>query len=59
MASRFLLDEVARLESFPLLESLLTLSAGYSVTVHTFWQDLAQLKSCYPDSWKKSSTTAA
>lgn len=48
----FLLDEVAQLESFPLLETLLTLSAGYSVTAHTFWQDLAQLKSCYPDSWK-------
>ncbi len=48
----FLLDEVAQLESFPLLESLLTLAGGYSVWVHAFWQDLAQLKTCYPDSWK-------
>lgn len=48
----FLLDEVAQLESFPLLEQLMTLAAGYSVWVHTFWQDLAQLKTCYPDSWK-------
>ena len=48
----FILDEVAQLESFPLLESLITLSAGYSVMVHTFWQDLAQLKTFYPESWK-------
>ena len=48
----FILDEVAQLESFPLLESLITLSAGYSVMVHTFWQDLAQLKTLYPESWK-------
>ncbi len=48
----FLLDEVAQLETFPLLSALITLSAGYGVTVHTFWQDLAQIKSCYPRDWK-------
>ncbi len=28
------------------------MAGGYSVWVHTFWQDLAQLTTCYPDSWK-------
>lgn len=52
MRTLFLLDEVAQLGSFPLLESMLTLSAGYGVRVHSFWQDLSQIRSCYPDSWK-------
>jgi type IV secretion system protein VirD4 len=47
----FLLDEAAQLESFPPLETLMTLSAGFGAIAHTFWQDLAQLKSCYPTSW--------
>ena len=48
----FILDEAAQLEAFPLLETLLTLSAGYGVWVHTFWQDLSQLRSCFPETWK-------
>lgn len=48
----FLIDEAAQLESFPLLEPMITLAAGYGVWVHTFWQDLSQLKTCYPESWK-------
>ncbi len=47
-----ILDECAQLDSFPLLETLLTLSAGYGVRVHTFWQDLSQLLTHYPASWK-------
>ncbi len=48
----FLLDEVAQLEHFPLLESLITLSAGYGVWVWMILQDLAQLQTHYPLSWK-------
>ena len=47
-----ILDEAAQLESFPLLETMLTLSAGYGVRVHSFWQDLSQLVTNYPSSWK-------
>lgn len=47
-----ILDEAAQLESFPLLETMLTLSAGYGVRVHSFWQDLSQLVTHYPTSWK-------
>ena len=48
----FLLDEVAQLEHFPLLETLVTLSAGYGVWVWMILQDLAQLQTHYPTSWK-------
>jgi type IV secretion system protein VirD4 len=47
-----LLDECAQLENFPYLESIITLCAGYGVQCWTFWQDLSQLKSCYPSSWE-------
>ncbi len=46
------LDEVGQLESFPLLETLVTLCAGYGVKTHMIWQDMAQLKTYYPESWK-------
>lgn len=46
------LDEVGQLENFPILENLLTMSAGYNVRVSMFWQDLAQMVSYYPDSWR-------
>ncbi|MEW4529998.1 type IV secretory system conjugative DNA transfer family protein [Maioricimonas sp. JC845] len=52
MKTLFMLDEVAQLGQFPLLESMSTLSAGYAVWLHTLWQDLSQLKSCYPSTWK-------
>jgi type IV secretion system protein VirD4 len=47
-----LLDEAAQLGNFPPLETAVTLCVGYGLQVWTFWQDLAQLKSCYPDSWQ-------
>jgi type IV secretion system protein VirD4 len=47
-----LLDECAQLEGFPYLETIITLCAGYGVQCWTFWQDLAQLKTCYPTSWE-------
>ena len=48
----FLLDECAQLETFPLLETMITLCGGYGTWVWTFWQDLDQLQKCYPISWK-------
>jgi type IV secretion system protein VirD4 len=47
-----LLDECAQLGHFPYLETTMTLCAGYGVQCWTFWQDMAQLRSCYPDSWQ-------
>jgi type IV secretion system protein VirD4 len=47
-----LFDECAQLENFPYLETIITLCAGYGVQCWTFWQDLAQLQSCYPTSWQ-------
>lgn len=46
------LDEVGQLETFPILENLLTMSAGYAVKVAMYWQDLAQMTTYYPDSWR-------
>jgi type IV secretion system protein VirD4 len=46
------LDEVGQLESFPLLETLMTLSSGYGTLPHLVFQDMAQLKTYYPESWK-------
>ena len=48
----FLLDEVAQLETFTLLETMVTLAGGYGAWVWMFLQDLAQLQSCYKTSWK-------
>jgi len=48
----FLLDEAAQLETFPLLESMMTIGGGYGTWVWTFWQDLEQMQKCYPDSWR-------
>jgi type IV secretion system protein VirD4 len=48
----FLLDEAACLDSFPYMEPLHALSAGFGVVVHTFWQDLSQLQSLYPICWR-------
>ncbi len=47
-----LLDECAQLEQFPYLETIITLCAGYGVQCWTFWQNLAQLKRCYPAGWE-------
>ena len=37
---------------FPTSETLITLCAGFGVQCWTFWQDMAQLKTCYPTSWE-------
>ena len=47
----FLLDEAAQLGPFPPLEQAVTLCRGYGLRVWSFWQDLAQLKTCYPTTW--------
>jgi type IV secretion system protein VirD4 len=48
----FLLDECGQLGAFPLLETVITLCRGYGVQCWTFWQDLAQIQSCFPSGWK-------
>ncbi|MBL8889822.1 MAG: type IV secretory system conjugative DNA transfer family protein [Planctomycetaceae bacterium] len=47
-----LLDEAASLGHFPMLETAITLCRSYGVRVWTFWQDLQQIKSCYPSGWQ-------
>jgi type IV secretion system protein VirD4 len=44
----FLLDECAQLGNMPLLEQAVTLLRGYGLQVWTFWQDVEQVKACYP-----------
>ncbi len=45
----FILDECAQLGSMPLLEQAVTLLRGYGLQVWSFWQDLEQVKSSYPN----------
>lgn len=47
-----LLDEVAQLGTLDNLRTALTLLRGYGVQAWTFWQDLSQLKHCYPADWE-------
>ena len=48
----FLIDETARLEHFPLLETAITLCRGYGLHVWTFWQDLQQIQDSFPTGWR-------
>lgn len=48
----FLMDEAAQLGNFSPLVQAITLGRGYGVRVHTFWQDLSQLMTCYPTEWR-------
>lgn len=48
----FLIDETAQLGPMSNLTSALTLMRSYGMRVWTFWQDLAQLKSIYPNAWE-------
>lgn len=48
----FLLDEMGQLGGFPFLEMMITLCAGYGLWVWMIYQDLAQLQSAFPNSWK-------
>ncbi len=45
----FILDECAQLGTMPLLEQAVTLLRGYGLQVWTFWQDLEQIRSNYPN----------
>lgn len=48
----FLIDEAAQLGHFAPLVQSITLGRGYGVRVHSFWQDLSQLMTCYPTEWR-------
>jgi type IV secretion system protein VirD4 len=48
----FLLDECAQLGSLPILRQAITLLRGSGLQTWTFWQDLSQLRQCYPNDWE-------
>jgi type IV secretion system protein VirD4 len=48
----FLLDECAQLGSLPILRQAITLLRGSGLQTWTFWQDLSQLRQCYPNDWQ-------
>ena len=48
----FLLDECAQLGTLPVLRQAITLLRGSGLVTHTFWQDLSQLRQCYPNDWE-------
>lgn len=48
----FLLDEVAQLGNFPILENAMTLGRGYGLCCWLFLQDLAQLQTHFPTAWR-------
>ncbi|GAB3951987.1 hypothetical protein GCM10028805_33070 [Spirosoma harenae] len=47
----FLLDETAALGHFEYLETMMSLARGYGAIIHTFWQDLSQIKRFYGDGY--------
>lgn len=47
----FIVDEAAQLGAMPLLRTAMTLLRGYGLQCWTFWQDLGQLRTLYPDDW--------
>jgi type IV secretion system protein VirD4 len=48
----FLLDECAQLGTLPMLRQAITLLRGSGLQTWTFWQDLSQLRQCYPNDWQ-------
>jgi type IV secretion system protein VirD4 len=48
----FFLDECAQLGSLSMLRQAITLLRGSGLQVWTFFQDLSQLRRCYPDDWQ-------
>jgi type IV secretion system protein VirD4 len=48
----FLLDECAQLGSLNVLRQAITLLRGSGLQTFTFWQDLSQLRACYPKDWE-------
>ena len=47
----FLLDEVGQFGALDPLRKAITLGAAYGAVLWMFWQDIAQLKSVYPEDW--------
>lgn len=47
-----LLDEAAQLGEFAPLRQAVTLLRGYGLQTWSFWQDVSQLKQCFPTSWR-------
>jgi len=47
----FVVDEAAQLGHMPQLKQAITLLRGYGVQVWSFWQDLGQLQTLYPNDW--------
>jgi type IV secretion system protein VirD4 len=47
----FLLDECAQLGSLSSLKTAITLLRGSGLQTWTFFQDLSQLRQCYPNDW--------
>ncbi len=48
----FLLDECAQLGTLSVLRQAITLLRGSGLQTWTFWQDLSQLRQCYPEDWQ-------
>jgi type IV secretion system protein VirD4 len=48
----FLLDECAQLGGLPVLRQAITLLRGAGLQTWTFWQDLSQIRQCYPSDWQ-------
>lgn len=48
----FLIDEAAQLGSLAALRQAITLHRGFGLQVHTFWQDLSQLRMLYEKDWQ-------
>jgi type IV secretion system protein VirD4 len=48
----FLLDECAQLGSLPMLRQAVTLLRGSGLQTWMFFQDLSQLRQCYPNDWQ-------
>lgn len=47
----WIIDEAARLGTMEEIPKAYALMRGYGVRVWSFWQDLGQMKACYPDHW--------
>lgn len=52
MSTLLLLDEAAQLGELPHLRQAVTLLRGYGVQTWSFWQDVSQLQTLYPNDWK-------
>lgn len=55
----FIIDEAAQLGHMETLLTAMTLLRGYGLQTWTFWQDLSQLQSTYPNDWETMFNNAA